>query len=115
VQDDRLIRAEGGAGSDAEQEGITDLAGRAGDRHAKRSFVHKFLEGQYGNTGDSAQVFRERKILLGNPANQRTKRALFESADFFRTQRSQMSGNPVRIRDGCATVTATNSQCHWIR
>ena len=25
---------------------------------------------------------------------------------------SQMSGNPVRIRDGCATVTATNSQCH---
>jgi hypothetical protein len=25
---------------------------------------------------------------------------------------SQMSGNPVKIRDGCATVTATNSQCH---
>jgi hypothetical protein len=27
-------------------------------------------------------------------------------------QRSQMSGNPVKIRDGCATVTATNSQSH---
>jgi hypothetical protein len=26
--------------------------------------------------------------------------------------RSQMSGNPVEIRDGCATVTATNSQSH---
>jgi len=25
-------------------------------------------------------------------------------------QRGQMSGNPVRIRDGCATVTATNSK-----
>jgi hypothetical protein len=28
------------------------------------------------------------------------------------TVRSQMSGNPVKIRDGCATVTATNSQSH---
>jgi hypothetical protein len=25
-------------------------------------------------------------------------------------QRGQMSGNPVRIRGGCATVTATNSE-----
>jgi hypothetical protein len=28
---------------------------------------------------------------------------------------NQMSGNPVKIRDGCATVTATNSQCHWMK
>jgi len=34
----------------------------------------------------------------------------FETAEVFRQQCSQMSGNPVRIRDGCATVTATNSK-----
>ncbi len=31
VQDDRLVRAEHGAGGDAEEKGITDLAGGAGD------------------------------------------------------------------------------------
>ena len=34
VQDDRLVRAERRAGGDAEQEGITDLAGGAGDSNA---------------------------------------------------------------------------------
>ena len=40
VQDDRLVRAEHGAGGDAEQEGITDLAGGAGDRDANGCRVH---------------------------------------------------------------------------
>jgi hypothetical protein len=31
VEDDRLVGAEAGAGGDAEQEGVADLAGSAGD------------------------------------------------------------------------------------
>ena len=41
VEDHRLIRAERRAGGDAEQEGITDLAGSAGDGDMNGSFVHK--------------------------------------------------------------------------
>jgi hypothetical protein len=41
------------------------LAGSAGDGHANGSFVHKFLERQYGFAGVSAQVFRADKIWLG--------------------------------------------------
>jgi hypothetical protein len=36
MEDDRLVGAERRAGGDAEQEGITDLAGGAGDGHANR-------------------------------------------------------------------------------
>jgi len=36
--------------------------------------------------------------------------SLFEMAEAFPPQHGQMSGNPVRFRDGCATVTATSSK-----
>ena len=42
VQNDRLVRAEHRAGSDAEKERVTDLSGGACDRHAKRSRAHNF-------------------------------------------------------------------------
>ena len=41
VQDDGLVRPEHRAGGDAEEEGITDLAGGAGDGHANGCFAHK--------------------------------------------------------------------------
>ena len=38
MQDDRLVRAEHRAGGDAEKEGVTDLAGGAGDGNANGGF-----------------------------------------------------------------------------
>ena len=89
------------------------MSGSAGDGHANGSLVHKFLEGQYVNAGVSAQVFRAEKILLGKKFIPRKKEPLFETGGkVSATNRSQMSGNSVKIGDGCATVTATNSQGH---
>ena len=45
VQDDGLFRAEKRAGSDAEQERVTDLPGGAGHRDANGSRAHKFSRG----------------------------------------------------------------------
>jgi hypothetical protein len=71
------------------------------------------LDAHYVIAGVSTQVFRAEKILLGNFLIQRKKEPLFETGGkVSASKRSQMSGNPVKIRDGCATVTATNSQCH---
>jgi hypothetical protein len=41
VQDDRLLRSKHRAGSDAKDEGITDLAGGAGNSDSNGSRIHK--------------------------------------------------------------------------
>ena len=63
VQNDRLVRAERRAGGDAEQEGITDLAGRAGDGHANGSFAHKNFEATLCKCGRFEASFPRRKNL----------------------------------------------------
>jgi hypothetical protein len=51
------------------------------------------------------------KIFLGKNSFERRKELFFEMNErLLIHHRSQTSGNPVKIRDGCATVTATNSQ-----
>jgi len=61
------------------------------------SWIHHFILGW-------------RKFLLGFFLIRRKKEAFFETAEkVFRNNRGQMSGNSVKIGDGCATVTATNS------
>ena len=42
VQNDRLVRTEHGAGSDAEKERVTDLSGGAGDSDANGNRAHTF-------------------------------------------------------------------------
>jgi hypothetical protein len=69
-----------------------------------------FWYGHYVNAGVWAQVFRAMKILLGKIFIRCRKEPFFETGGkVSANNRSQMSGNPVKIRDGCATVTATNS------
>ena len=41
LQDDRLVLAEHFAGGDAEQQGVADLAGGAGDGNANGLFAHR--------------------------------------------------------------------------
>jgi hypothetical protein len=43
MEDDRLIGPEGRAGGDAEEEGITNLTGGAGDGHTNRRFAHNII------------------------------------------------------------------------
>src|ERR1700690_300042 len=53
------------------------------------------------------------KYMLADFYFARTNGLFFEMNERLLVHhRSQMSGNPVKIRDGCATVTATNSQGH---
>ena len=68
MQDDRLVRAKRRAGRDAKQEGITDLAGRAGDRHTNRGFAHIYRTelysppapvGKRGTVKLAARAFRD--------------------------------------------------------
>jgi hypothetical protein len=50
------------------------------------------------------------KIMLADSYFARTNELFFEmNGRLLIHHHSQMSGNPVKIRDGCATVTATNS------
>ena len=51
VQDDGLVRAEHGAGGDAEKEGITDLTGGTGDCDTNRAF-HR---GESGGVGSGVE------------------------------------------------------------
>src|ERR1017187_5417552 len=53
-------------------------------------------------------------IGLANSFFSVQRRGSLKAAENFRLQCSQMSGNPVRIRDGCATVRATtpNATAH---
>jgi hypothetical protein len=59
----------------------------------------------------SRQIFF--KLFLGKKFIRRRNELFFEMDGRWSIRhRSQTSGNPVKIRDGCATVTATNSQGH---
>jgi hypothetical protein len=47
------------------------------------------------------------KLFLGKKFIRRRNKVFFETNErWLIHHRSQMSGNPVKIRDGCATVTA---------
>jgi hypothetical protein len=54
--------------------------------------------------------FLSKKFVLADFHFARRKELFFEMNGRWLVQyHSQMSGNPVKFRDGCATVTATNS------
>ena len=64
VQDDRLVRPEHRAGGDAEQEGITDLAGGAGDGDTNGGSAHKKSTGSMRVRFSSAQAGSECRTVV---------------------------------------------------